>query len=460
MDTMDLEQLVGWDSLLHEDEKMVRGSVRRFVKDRCMPRIVADYEAGRFASELIPELAKLGLLGANLEGYGCAGMGSLAYGLACHELEACDSGLRSFVSVQTSLAMFAIWRYGSEAQKEKWLPEMAAGRAVGCFGLTEPEHGSDPGAMETRAVRTQGGWSISGRKLWITNAQIAHLAVVWAKGPDGVVGFIVERDRPGFASGDIPHKLSMRASVTGALYLDEVKLGEESRLPQAAGLKAPLYCLDNARFGVAFGVLGAARACLEQAVAYTRERIQFGAPVASKQLVQAELADVAAEVVKASLLSLHYARLKEAGKLHPVQTSLLKRNNCRIALEAARRSRALLGANGVAGDFHVMRPAANPESPRPRRQNRGVDALGAQAGVLRPGAEPGGRRGGGAAQALRGGSERAGGERLRRTGRVRHDRVGRALGLRGGIAHARGVTPPTSGLKRAACRGHTEAWLK
>src|SRR5437870_5639 len=343
MDTMDLEQLIGWDSLLHEDEKMVRGSVRRFVKDRCMPRIVADYEAGRFASELIPELAKLGLLGANLEGYGCAGMGSVAYGLACHELEACDSGLRSFVSVQTSLAMFAIWRYGSEAQKEKWLPEMAAGRAVGCFGLTEPEHGSDPGAMETRAVRTQEGWSISGRKLWITNAQIAHLAVVWAKGPDGVVGFIVERDRPGFASGDIPHKLSMRASVTGALYLDEVKLGEESRLPQAAGLKAPLSCLDNA-------------------VAYTRERIQFGAPVASKQLVQAELADVAAEVVKASLLSLHYARLKEAGKLHPVQTSLLKRNNCRIALEAARRSRALLGANGVAGDFHVMRHAANLES--------------------------------------------------------------------------------------------------
>jgi glutaryl-CoA dehydrogenase len=362
MDTMDIEQLIGWDALLQEDEKLVRGSVRRFVKERCMPRIVGDYEAGRFGMELIPELAKLGLLGANLEGYGCAGMGSTAYGLACHELESCDSGLRSFVSVQTSLAMYAIWRFGSAAQKEKWLPEMASGRVIGCFGLTEPEHGSDPAAMETRATRTQDGWSVSGRKLWITNAQIAHLAIVWARGPDGVVGFIVERDRTGFASGDIPHKLSMRASVTGALYLDEVELRDDSRLPEASGLKAPLSCLDNARFGVAFGVLGAARACLEQAIAYTRERVQFGVPVASKQLVQAELADIASEVVKASVLSLHYARLKEQGKLHPVQTSLLKRNNCRIALDAARRSRALLGANGVAGDFHIMRHAANLES--------------------------------------------------------------------------------------------------
>ncbi len=362
MDTMDVEQLIGWESLLNEDEKMVRASVRRFVKDRCMPRIVADYEAGRFGSELIPEMARLGLLGANLEGYGCAGMGSTAYGLACHELEACDSGLRSFVSVQTSLAMFAIWKYGSEAQKQKWLPEMAAGKVIGCFGLTEPEHGSDPGGMETKAVRTANGWSVSGRKLWITNAQIAQVSVVWAKGPDGIVGFIVERERPGFASGDIPHKLSMRASYTGALYLDEVKLGEDSRLPAAAGLKAPLSCLDNARFGVAFGVLGAARACLEQAIAYTRERKQFDVPIASKQLVQAELADVASEVVKASLLSLHYSRLKEQGKLHVVQTSLMKRNNCRIALEAARRCRGLLGANGVAGDFHIMRHAANLES--------------------------------------------------------------------------------------------------
>src|SRR3954469_17456236 len=296
MDTMDIEQLIGWDSLLHEDEKLVRGSVRRFVKERCMPRIVADYEAGRFGTELIPELAKLGLLGANLEGYGCAGMGSVAYGLACHELEACDSGLRSFVSVQTSLAMFAIWRYGSEAQKEKWLPEMAQGRAIGCFGLTEPEHGSDPGSMETSAKREGGEWVVSGRKLWITNAQFADLAIVWARGPDGISGFIVERDRNGFASGDIHHKLSMRASATGALYLDGVRVPEENRLPLAQGLKAPLGCLDNARYGVAWGVLGAARACLDIAVEYTGARKQFGAPVASKQLVQAELADVASEI--------------------------------------------------------------------------------------------------------------------------------------------------------------------
>jgi glutaryl-CoA dehydrogenase len=361
-DTLDIEQLIGWDGLFRDEERLVRSSVRRFVKERCMPRIVADYEAGRFPLELVPELARLGLLGANLEGYGCAGMGALAYGLACHELEACDSGLRSFVSVQTSLAMYAIHRFGSEAQKTRWLPEMAAGRALGCFGLTEPGHGSDPGGMETRAERDGADWVLTGRKLWITNAQIAHLAVVWARTKDGIRGFIVERDRRGFAAEDIPHKLSMRASVTGGLVLDGVRVPEGNRLPEAAGLKAPLACLDNARFGVAWGVLGAAQACFEIALKYACEREQFGAPIAAKQLVQLELADVAAEVVKASLLSVHYARLKEAGRLHAAQTSLLKRNNCRIALEAARRCRAVLGANGVAGDFHVLRHAANLES--------------------------------------------------------------------------------------------------
>jgi len=361
-DTLDIEQLIGWDGLFHDEERLVRANVRRFVKERCMPRIVADYEAGRFPLELVPELARLGLLGANLEGYGCAGMGALAYGLACHELEACDSGLRSFVSVQTSLAMYAIHRFGSEAQKARWLPEMAAGRVLGCFGLTEPGHGSDPGGMETRAERDGGDWVLTGRKLWITNAQIAHLAIVWAKTKDGIRGFIVERDRRGFAAEDIPHKLSMRASVTGGLVLDGVRVSEGNRLPEAAGLKAPLACLDNARFGVAWGVLGAAQACFEIALKYACEREQFGAPIASKQLVQLELADIASEVVKASLLSVHYARLKEAGRLHPAQTSLLKRNNCRIALEAARRSRAVLGANGVAGEFHVLRHAANLES--------------------------------------------------------------------------------------------------
>jgi len=361
-DTLDIEQLIGWDGLFHDEERLVRANVRRFVKERCMPRIVADYEAGRFPLELVPELARLGLLGANLEGYGCAGMGALAYGLACHELEACDSGLRSFVSVQTSLAMYAIHRFGSEAQKARWLPEMAAGRVLGCFGLTEPGHGSDPGGMETRAERDGGDWVLTGRKLWITNAQIAHLAIVWAKTKDGIRGFIVERDRRGFAAEDIPHKLSMRASVTGGLVLDGVRVPEGNRLPEASGLKAPLACLDNARFGVAWGVLGAAQACFEIALKYACEREQFGAPIASKQLVQLELADIASEVVKASLLSVHYARLKEAGRLHPAQTSLLKRNNCRIALEAARRSRAVLGANGVAGEFHVLRHAANLES--------------------------------------------------------------------------------------------------
>jgi glutaryl-CoA dehydrogenase len=361
-DTLDIEQFIGWDGLLQDEEKQVRASVRRIVRERFMPRIVADYEAGKFALELVPELAKLGLLGANLEGYGCAGMGALAYGLACHELEACDSGLRSFVSVQTSLVMYAIHRFGSEAQKEKWLPEMAAGRVLGCFGLTEPNHGSDPGSMETHADRDGGSWVLTGRKLWITNAQVAHLAIVWARTKEGIRGFIVERDRAGFASENIPHKLSMRASVTGGLVLDGVRVPEENRLPEAAGLKAPLSCLDNARFGVAWGVLGAARACLEIAIRYACERTQFGVPIAAKQLVQLELADVATEVVKASLLSVHYARLKEAGKLHPAQTSLLKRNNCRIALEAARRCRAILGANGVAGDFHILRHAANLES--------------------------------------------------------------------------------------------------
>src|SRR4051812_13332787 len=274
----------------------------------------------------------------------------------------CDSGLRSFVSVQTSLAMYAIHRFGSEAQKERWLPQMAAGTVLGCFGLTEPNHGSDPGGMETHAERDGAGWILSGRKLWITNAQVAHIAIVWARTADGIRGFIVERERAGFAAEDIPHKLSMRASVTGGLLLDAVRVPDENRLPEASGLKGPLSCLDNARFGVAWGVLGAARACLEIAVQYAKDRKQFGVPIAAKQLVQLELADVASEIVKASLLSLHYARLKEAGKLHPAQTSLLKRNNCRIALEAARRCRAVLGANGVAGDFHILRHAANLES--------------------------------------------------------------------------------------------------
>jgi glutaryl-CoA dehydrogenase len=360
-----VEQLIGWEHLFTDEERMVRQSVTRFVRERCMPRVVEDFEAGRFPTEIIPELADLGVFGGNLEGYGCPGMSNVAYGLACHELEACDSGLRSFVSVQTSLAMYAVHRFGSEEQKRRWLPEMAQGKLIGCFGLTEPDHGSDPGGMKTRAQRDGAGWVLTGTKMWITNAQIADLSVVWAKtgpGPESIAGFVVERGARGFSATDIPHKLSMRASATGGLVLDEVRLGEANRLPGAQGLGAPLSCLNNARFGVAWGVLGAGRFCLEQAIAYSRQREQFGAPIGSKQLIQAQLADMANEVVKASLLSVHCGRLKDEGRLHPAQVSLFKRNNCRIALDCARTARSILGANGVTTEYHALRHALNLES--------------------------------------------------------------------------------------------------
>ena len=362
---VELDALIGWDSLLTDEEKEVRRAVRRFVADRCMPGIVEDFEQHRFRKELIPEMAELGLLGANLQGYGCAGSSSVAYGLACHELEACDTGLRSFVSVQTSLAMYAIHSFGSEAQKQRWLPQMAAGKVIGCFGLTEPNAGSNPGQMKTRAVRDGDGWILSGEKMWITNAQIADVAVVWAQTSaesTGVTGFLVERGTPGFAALDIPHKLSLRASYTGGLSFTEARIPDSSRLPGVQGMRGPLSCLTSARYGVAFGVLGAARACLELAVDYARTRVQLGGPIARKQLVQLKLADMANEVVKASLLAVHFGRLKDLGRLTPVQVSLLKRNNCRIALDAARASRAVLGANGISGEFHVMRHAMNLES--------------------------------------------------------------------------------------------------
>jgi glutaryl-CoA dehydrogenase len=361
---MDLDTLIGWQDLLTEEEATVRSTVGRFVDQRAIPRIGADFEAGRFPSELIPELADMGLLGANLEGYGCAGISNVAYGLACMEVERCDSGLRSFVSVQTSLAMYAIWKYGSEEQKQHWLPQMAAGKKIGCFGLTEPEHGSNPAGMTTRAVRDGSDWVITGEKMWITNAQIADVAIVWAREGDGgrVMGFIVEKGTRGFSAHDIPHKMSMRASFTGSLNLDAVRLPESSRLPQGMGIAAPLGCLDNARFGVAFGVLGAARDCFDRARQYSLDRKQFGVPIGSKQLLQARLAEMASEIVKGSVLSLHYGRLKDAGKLSSVQTSVLKRNNCRIALDIARQSRALMGANGITVDYGVIRHMLNLES--------------------------------------------------------------------------------------------------
>ena len=360
----DIDHLIGWNDLLTEEEKTVRDTVGRFIDQKAMPRIGHDFEAGRFPKELIPELGQMGVLGANLQGYGCPGISNVAYGLACQEVERCDSGLRSFVSVQTSLAMYAIHAYGSEEQKQRWLPQMAQGKVIGCFGLTEPEAGSNPAGMTTRCKKDGDGWSVTGTKMWITNAQIADVSIVWAREGDGgsVLGFIVEKGTPGFAAHDIPHKMSMRASFTGSLSLDDVKLPESSRLPKAKGIKSPLGCLDNARFGVAFGVIGAARDCFERARQYSLDRQQFGVPIGSKQLIQMRLADMADEIVKASLLSLQYGRLKDAGKLEPVQVSLMKRNNCRIALDIARKARGLMGANGITVDYGVIRHMLNLES--------------------------------------------------------------------------------------------------
>ena len=363
--TMTIDDFLAVEPLLTEEERAVRDMVRRFVADRLLPRICEDFEHHRFPRELIKEVAELGLLGASIDGYGCAGISHVAYGLACQELEFGDSGFRSFVSVQSSLAMYAIWRWGSEAQKQRWLPQMAAGDAVGCFGLTEPESGSDPGSMRTRATRDGDDWLLSGEKMWITNAQIADVAVVWAQTGDDasqVQGFLVERGMAGFTSHNIPHKLSMRASFTGSLHMDEVRVPEANRLPEAMGMRGPLSCLTNARFGVAFGVLGAARFCLERAVEYARTRQQWGGPIARKQLIQAQLADMLSEQVKAGLLSLHYGRLKEQGKLRAAQVSLLKRNNCAIALQSARTARSVLGGNGITGEFGVLRHALNLES--------------------------------------------------------------------------------------------------
>ena len=362
---LEMDALIGWHGLLTEEEHTIRATVRQFVDSRCMPHIAADFAAGRFRTELVRDLAKLGLLGANLTGYGCAGISNVGYGLACLELERCDSGLRSFVSVQTSLAMFAIWQFGSESQKQQWLPAMAAGHTIGCFALTEPDHGSNPAAMAARARKDGDGWVVTGNKMWITNAQIADVAVVWAREDGGtgrILGFVVERGTAGFSAGEVGHKLSMRASATGSLHLDEVRLAESARLPLAVGVASPLKCLENARFGVGFGVLGAGGDCFERARAYSLDRQQFGAPIGQKQLIQAALADMAAELSKGSLLAVHYGRLKDAGQLSSTQVSLLKRDNCRLALAIARRARSILGANGITLEYGVMRHMVNLES--------------------------------------------------------------------------------------------------
>jgi glutaryl-CoA dehydrogenase len=312
--------------------------------------------------ELAAEFGKLGLLGMHLTGYGCAGASAVAYGLACTELEAADSGVRSLVSVQGSLAMYAIWRYGSAEQKDRWLPGMAAGELLGCFGLTEPDHGSDPATMATRARRDGDGWVLTGGKMWITNAPVADVAVIWARGDEGVLGFAVPTDTPGFAVREVAGKMSLRASATGEITLDEVRLPDAARLPEARGLKAPLSCLTEARFGIIWGALGAARDCLTVARDYALSREQFGRPIAGFQLTQAKLADMVVELQKGQLLAFHLGRRKDAGKLRPEQVSFGKLNNVREAIAIARECRTILGANGISAEYPVMRHANNLES--------------------------------------------------------------------------------------------------
>jgi glutaryl-CoA dehydrogenase len=350
------------DDQLTSDERLVRDTVRSYAADRVMPNIADWFEAGTLPRELVPELGKLGLLGMHLTGYGCAGMGSVAYGVACRELEAADSGLRSLVSVQGSLAMFPIWRYGSDAQKEEWLPRMAAGDAIGCFGLTEPDYGSDPGSMKTFAKPNDKGWVLSGTKMWITNGAIADIAVVWAGTPDGIRGFLVPRGARGFTARSIHKKMSLRASVTAELHFDQVKLPEDAVLPGVTGLKGPLSCLSEARFGIVWGVTGAARACLEAAVEYARTREQFGKPIGGFQLTQSKLAWMLADLTRAGLLALHLGRLKEDGKVTPEQISLGKMANVRTAIEIARQARTVLGANGITLEYPVIRHENNLES--------------------------------------------------------------------------------------------------
>ncbi len=348
---------------LTEEERLVRDTVRDFAAERAAPYVADWFEAGTLPRELAPELGKLGMLGMHLTGYGCAGLGAVAYGVACRELEACDSGLRSLVSVQGSLAMYPIWRYGSDEQKEEWLPRMATGDAVGCFGLTEPDQGSDPGSMKTKAIQNGSGWTLSGTKMWITNGSVADIAVVWAATEQGIRGFLVPRGARGFTASNIHKKLSLRASVTSELHFDEVKLPGDAMLPGVTGLKGPLSCLTEARFGIIWGVTGAARSCFEG-----RRRILPGPASSSAslvggfQLTQSKLAWMLADLSRAQLLALHLGRLKEAGSITPTQVSLGKMANVRAAIEIARQARTILGANGVTLEYPVIRHAANLES--------------------------------------------------------------------------------------------------
>jgi glutaryl-CoA dehydrogenase len=352
-----------FDSLLNEQELLVRQTARRFVDERVLPIVRDCYRDGRFPSELIPEIAQLGFLGANLEGYGCAGMSNVEYGLVMQEIERGDSGLRSFVSVQGALVMYPIHSFGSEEQKLNWLPRLQSGSAIGCFGLTEPGFGSNPNGMLTTARRDGSDWVLNGEKTWITNGSVADVAVVWARTPEGIQGFLVEKETPGYSTSDIHGKLSMRASVTSSLSFTDCRIPGANALPEAKGLKAALACLTQARHGIGWGVIGAAMDCYETARQYTIVRKQFDdRAIASHQLVQEKLANMITEITKAQLLALHAGRLKDAGKLEPAHVSMLKRNNVQIALECARTSRDLLGANGITDEYPIMRHMCNLET--------------------------------------------------------------------------------------------------
>lgn len=350
-------------SLLNEEERAVQESVARFTNERVLPIIGDAFDQARFPDELVPEIASLGLLGATLPTeYGGGGLGAVSYGLICQELERGDSGLRSFVSVQSSLCMYPIYAYGSEEQRQQWLPAMARGELIGCFGLTEAHGGSDPASMKTRAVRDGSDWRISGSKMWITSGPVADLAIVWAQTEDGIQGFVLEKGMAGFTTQEIKHKMSLRASLTGALFFDDVRVPDSHRLPNVKGLKGPLGCLTQARYGISWGPIGAAIACLDEALGYAKERVLFGRPLAATQSAQIKLAEMARRITTAQLLALQLGRLKEADQLQPQQVSLAKWNNCRMAIDIARECRDLLGGAGITTEHVAIRHALNLES--------------------------------------------------------------------------------------------------
>ena len=350
-------------SLLTEEERAVQDTVARFTDERVIPIIGDAFDQGRFPHELVAEIADLGLLGSSLpEQYGGGGLNAVSYGLICQELERGDSGIRSFVSVQSSLCMYPIFAYGSEEQRLRWLPDMAAGKVIGCFGLTEPQGGSDPANMKTRAVRDGDDWLVTGSKMWITNGNLADIAIVWAQTDDGIQGFVLEKGMPGFSAEEIKHKMSLRASVTSALFFDNVRVPDANRLPNVKGLKGPLGCLTQARFGITWGPIGAAIACLDEVLGYTKERILFERPVAATQSAQIKMAEMARRITLAQLLAVQLGRLKDAGNMQPAQVSLAKWNNCRMAIDIARECRDLLGGAGITTEHAAIRHALNLES--------------------------------------------------------------------------------------------------